>query len=84
MPRIDPADGSRALPFTRELLGRLVFESMGRAAAEVGEQCNPTPWDGRPKSDQEFYCLIGEDIARWTLIGDALRGAMSVEQSERE
>lgn len=68
----DPADGSRPLPFTRELLGQLAYEAFIRALIKRGDEVRLMGFDELHRSEREMYCNFGEDVARWTLIGDAL------------
>lgn len=75
---IDQFDGNRELPFSRDQLGRMVRESWIRWA-----KCQPNPkpswlvpYDELSESDKEADRIIGEDIARLTLIGDAARASL--------
>lgn len=67
-------DGNRPLPFDRDTLGRFVREAWVRWA-ETQPSPKPSwllPYDDLAEIDKEADRQIGEDIARWTLIGDAL------------
>lgn len=77
------ADGSRALPFDRETLGRFVREAWVRWA-ETQPSPKPSwlvPYDELFEADKEADRQIGEAIARWTLIGDAARASTRQSQS---
>ena len=73
----DQLDGNRPLPFDREQLGRMVREAWIRWA-QTQPRPKPSwlvPYDHLAEPDKEADRLIGECIARWTLIGDAARTA---------
>jgi len=72
-------DGNRPLPLDRDKLGRLVREAWIRWA---GTQPSPkpswlVPYDEISEPDKEADRQIGEAIARWTLIHDAARAALT-------
>ena len=72
-------DGNRPLPFERDELGRMVREAWVRWAT-VQPDPKPSwliPYEQLPESDKEADRQIGEAVARWTLIGDAARDALS-------
>jgi hypothetical protein len=69
----EQANGTRAVPFDRDTLGRFVREAWVRWA---NKQPNPKPtwllsYDDLGESDKEADRQIGESVARWVLIGDA-------------
>lgn len=66
-------DGNRPLAFDRETLGKMVRGVWIRWAAQ---QPNPkpswlVPWDHLNEPDKEVDRMIGEEIARWAIAGDA-------------
>ncbi len=72
-------DGSRPLPFTREDAGRMVREAWVRWAET---QPNPkaswlVPYHQLDDADKEADRQIGETVARWTLVFDAGRAALT-------
>lgn len=73
-------NGNRELAFDREQLGQMVREIWIRWAQT---QPNPkphwlTPWENLNEPDKEVDRLIGEEMARWTIVGDsAMRSQMS-------
>jgi hypothetical protein len=72
-------DGSRPLPIDRETLGRMVREAWVRWALT---QPSPkpswlVPYDALDEPDKEADRQIGESVARFTLIHDAGRAALS-------
>ena len=71
-------DGNRALPFSRDEVGRMVREAWVRWAQT---QSNPKPswlvaYSELSEADKEADRQIGEAIAQWTLIFDAARNAL--------
>lgn len=71
-------DANSPLPFSREELGRRVRETWVRWAKE---QLNPkpswlVPWGELSDPDKEVDRRIGEDVARWTMLGLAARAAL--------
>ncbi|TLX17090.1 hypothetical protein [Rhizobium sp. MHM7A] len=83
---IDPAEnqlnGGRSLPFDRDVLGRMVREAWVRWAET---QPNPkpswlVPYEALDEADKEADRQIGENVARWTLAGDAARFSMLAER----
>jgi hypothetical protein len=82
---IDPSEnqlnGSRSLPFDRDVLGRMVREAWVRWAQT---QSNPkpswlAPYEDLDEAGKEADRQIGENVARWTLAGDAARFSMLAE-----
>lgn len=73
----DQLDGSRPLPFDREILGRFVREAWVRWAHQQPHPKDSwlVPYDLMSEPNKEADRQIGEAIARWTLIGDAARAA---------
>jgi hypothetical protein len=71
-------DGNRALPFSRDELGRFVREAWVRWAQRqpAPKPSWLVPYDELSEADKEADRQIGETVARWTLIGDAARFAM--------
>lgn len=74
----DQENGARELPFDRDTLGRFVREAWVRWARE---QPDPKPswlvgYDELDEDDKEADRHIGESVARWVLIGDALRASL--------
>lgn len=72
-------DGSRPIPIDREQLGRFVREAWVRWAKT---QPNPKPswlvdYDELSEPDKEADRQIGEAVARWTIIHDAARFALT-------
>ena len=72
-------DGNRSLPFSRDEYGRMVREAWVRWAQT---QLNPkpswlVPYDELSEPDKEADRQIGEAVARWTMIGDASRLALT-------
>ena len=70
-------DGSRPLPFERDELGRMVREAWVRWAL-TRPQPKPSwlvPYADLAEPDKEADRQIGEAIARWALIGDAVRNS---------
>lgn len=65
-------DANRPLPFDRETLGRKVREIWLRWAEGQPYRASwRASWDELRETDKEVDRLIGEEIARWTLLGDA-------------
>lgn len=61
-------DGNRPLPFDREILGKKMREVWLRVSLDPRHL---TPWADLSQHHREAYCQIAEEVARWTLIGDA-------------
>lgn len=71
-------NGARPLPFDRDQLGRFVREAW-ISWAKVQPHPKPSwlvPYDALSEPDKEADRIIGERVARWTLVGDAVRAAM--------
>lgn len=80
--RLDPADnqlnGARKLPFDRDVLGRMTREAWVRWA-ESHQQPSASwlvPYENLDETEKEANRQMGENVARWTLAGDAARFAM--------
>jgi hypothetical protein len=79
---LDPSEnqlnGARKLPFDRDVFGRMAREAWVRWAKEQSapNQSWLLSYEDLPESDREAYRQIGEDVARWTLAGDASRFSM--------
>lgn len=80
-------NGNRPLAFDREVFGQKVREIWIRWARA---QPNPkphwlTPWESLDEPDQEVDRVIGEEIARWAIIGDsAMRSFMADKRKDKE
>lgn len=75
-------NGNRPLPWDRDTLGRMVREAWVRWA-ETQPSPKPSwlvPYEELAEPDKEADRQIGEAIARWTLIGDASRAALTKEE----
>jgi hypothetical protein len=78
-------DGNRPLPFDRDTLGRMVREAWVRWA-ETQSAPKPSwlvPYDELAEPDKEADRQIGEAVARWTLIGDSARAALSAKEAQK-
>lgn len=70
-------NGARPLPIDRDQLGRFVRDAWIRWA-KMQPEPKPSwlvPYDELSEPDKEADRIIGESVARWTLIGDAMRAS---------
>lgn len=83
---VNQLDGSRPLPYDRETLGRFVREAWVRWA-ETQQNHKPSwlvPYDDLSEPDKEADRQIGENLASWTLIGDAARTALATTEGSTD
>jgi len=79
---VDPSEnqlnGGRSLPFDRDVLGRMAREAwVGWATNQPDPKPSwLTPYEELGETDKEANRQIGENVARWTLAGDAARFSM--------
>jgi hypothetical protein len=79
-------NGGRSLAYSKDQLARFAFEAAKRWS---GQQPSPLKseadqYEALSEGDRDFFGAIAEQIARWTLIGDAARFALIEEQRPLE